>query len=282
MDKDTQRRKAERLRELHRGPSILVLPNAWDVASAVVFAEAGFDAVATTSAGVAAVFGYPDGQRIPRDTMLDMVERIANAVDVPVTADMEAGYGDSEADMVALAEGLIAAGAVGLNLEDTASDGPEPLLDVAAQVEKIRIIGATAAVRGVPLVLNARTDVYLLEVGAESERFEEAVRRLNAYLQAGADCSFVPGVRDAATIGKLVRAVDGPLSVLAGLGTPSTRDLAELGVARVSVGSGPMRATMALTRHVAVELRQRGTYGSFTESAVPYADANRMLDSDSV
>ena len=136
MDRLTQYEKAERLRALHHGPAPLVLPNAWDVASAVVVAAAGFEAVASSSAGVAATLGYPDGERISREEMLDMVARIAVAVDLPVTADMEAGYGETVAAAVATAEGVIAAGAVGLNIEDAAStaSGGSLLLEVEAQV----------------------------------------------------------------------------------------------------------------------------------------------------
>src|SRR5438067_224560 len=174
MDTRTQREKAERLRALHHGPAILVLPNAWDVAGAVLFTQAGFGAIATTSAGIAAALGYPDGQRISRDEMLAVVGRIAAAVELPVTADVEAGYGETVAAAVETAEGVIAAGAVGLNLEDATDAGPEPLADVAAQVEKIRAIREVAAERDIPLVLNARTDVYLLELGEPDARFAEA------------------------------------------------------------------------------------------------------------
>lgn len=271
----TQREKAERLRELHRGPGILVLPNAWDAISAVLFAQAGFAAIATTSAGVAFSLGYPDGERIGREEMLAVVARIAAAVDVPVTADMEAGYGDA----AATAEGVIAAGAVGLNLEDAAKsvDGG-PLVDVPDQVAKIRAVRAVAGARGVPLVLNARTDVYLLGVGEPAGRFDEAVRRLRAYREAGADSLFVPGVRDAGTIGRLVRAVDGPLNILAGAGTPPVAELERLGVARVSVGSGPQRATLALVRRIAAELREQGTYSTFTEESLSHGAVNRLLE----
>lgn len=277
METRPQSDKAERLRALHRGPAILILPNAWDVASAVVVAQAGFEAIATSSAGIAATLGYPDGERVSRDEMLSMVARIAAAVALPVTADMEAGYGATVADAAATAEGVIAAGAVGLNFEDTADGGASPLLEIAAQVERIRAIREVGAARGVPLVVNARTDVYLLEVGDPAGRFDEAVRRLSAYRAAGADCLFVPGVRDAATIGRLAGAVDGPLNILAGAGTPPIPELACLGVARVSVGSGPARATLALLRRIALELRDQGTYTALTEEALSYAELNQLL-----
>jgi 2-methylisocitrate lyase-like PEP mutase family enzyme len=165
---------------------------------------------------------------------------------------------------------------VGLNLEDTpgAADA-SPLADVAVQVEKIRAIRAVAAERGIPLVLNARTDVYLRAVGDPGGRFEETVRRLRAYREAGADCLFVPGVRDAATIGRLVSAVDGPLNILAVDGTPPIAELARLGVARVSVGSGSMRTTV---RRIAVELRDYGTYTAFTLDALSHTDVRRLLE----
>ncbi|MGH2441712.1 MAG: isocitrate lyase/PEP mutase family protein [Chloroflexota bacterium] len=277
MELKSQREKAEKLRSMHRGSEILVLPNAWDAASAVIFAEAGFQAVASTSAGVAAVLGYPDGQIISRDEMVMMVGVIARAVDVPVTADMEAGYGDSPDAMVELSRALLDAGAVGLNLEDAAYGGDKPLLDQALAIEKIQTIRETSGKLGVSLVVNARTDVYLLEVGEPEERFTETVRRLNAYYAAGADSVFAPGVRDAETIGKLVQALDGPLNILAGTGTPPIAELAALGVRRVSLGSGPMRATMTLTHRIAAQLRDEGVYTEFTEGAIAHSGVNELM-----
>lgn len=270
--------KAARLRDLHRGPGILVLPNAWDVASARIIEEAGFAAIASTSAGVANALGYPDGERISRDEMLAVVARIAAAVRAPVTADMEEGYGATVEEVVETARAVIAAGAVGMNLEDSTSAGPGPLEDLSRQAEKIAAIRQMCDAEGLPFVLNARTDVYLAEVGPPEGRFDETVRRLNAYRRAGADCLFAPGVRDAATIGRLAQAVEGPLNVLAVAGTPPLAELERLGVARVSLGSGPMRATMALLRRTARELREQGTYGSFTENTMPYDEANRLFE----
>jgi 2-methylisocitrate lyase-like PEP mutase family enzyme len=263
--------KAQLLRSLHVPGDPVVLPNAWDVASAVVFAaHPRCRAIATTSAGVAAVLGYPDGEAVSPAEMIEAVARIAAAVDVPVTADMEGGYGDTAAEIAAVAERLGAAGAAGLNLEDAHSGG---LVDPDLHCRKIDALRET----GVPLVINARTDVYLLGVGEPAERFDHAVGRMNAYLGAGADSAFVPGVTDAELIGRLVEAVEGPLNVLAVAGTPPVAELARLGVARVSVGSGPMRAALALARRIADEVLERGEYSSFTEEAVPYPELNRML-----
>jgi 2-methylisocitrate lyase-like PEP mutase family enzyme len=258
------------LRELHRGPRILVLPNAWDVASARIFEKAGFPAIATTSAGIAFSLGYPDGQRIPRDEMITVVKRIVNAVAVPVTADVESGYGDA----VATAQALMGAGTAGMNLEDVTGDDETSLVGIAAQCRIIEEIRATT-----DLVINARTDIYLMGIGDAATRFERSLERVNAYLGAGADSVFVPGVRDADTIGRLVRAVKGPLNILAVAGAPTITELERLGVRRVSVGSGPMRASMGLTERIAREMLDHGTYTSMTEHPIAYADANRLFAS---
>jgi len=271
-----QRAKAKRFLELHTSGRLLVLPNAWDAGSARIFEHAGFQALGTTSAGVALSLGYPDGERVSRAEMLEAVRRTASAVAIPVTADLEAGYGRAVNDAVETARGAIAAGAVGMNFEDSTSD--DRLVDVVAQVERIRAIKKLAEAEKIAFVLNARTDVFLLGVGEPAGRFDEAVRRANAYREAGADCLFVPGVTDAETIGRLVRAITGPLNVLAGRDTPRIAELERLGVARVSVGSGPMRATLALTQRIAQELRERGTYAGFTENTPPLRHFNRLFE----
>jgi 2-methylisocitrate lyase-like PEP mutase family enzyme len=270
--------RANRFRQLHDRSRILVLPNAWDVASARVFEEAGFPAIASTSAGVAATLGYPDGEAISREEMAQAVARIVRYVRVPVTADMEAGYGKSPEAAAATVEAVIAAGAVGINLEDAFAE-MNPLFEIPAQVERVQAAREAATRLGAPIVINARTDVYLMGVGKESERFEHAVRRANAYRKAGADCLFVPGVRDAATIGALARAIDGPINVLAGPGTPPISELQKLGVARVSLGSGPMRAALTYARRIALELRDCGTYDLFTRDVLTHAEVNALMKS---
>ena len=277
MDSSTQQARAEALRALHDGPFPLILLNAWDVIGARIFEEAGCRAIGTTSAGIAATLGYPDGERVSRDEQLAVVERIANAVAVPVSADIEAGYGETPEAVAGTTRAAIAAGAVGLNLEDGTGDPDRPLTDIALQVAKIRAVRAAAAAAGMPVVLNARTDVYWAAVGDVDRRFEAAVERLQAYRVAGADCLFVPGVYDAATIGRLVRAVEGPLNVLAGAGTPAIAELSRLGVRRVSVGSAAMRATLGLVRRIAGELLLQGAHTQLTTGAIPYADVNRLL-----
>jgi 2-methylisocitrate lyase-like PEP mutase family enzyme len=256
--------KANLLRELHS--SFLVLTNAWDVASARIFEHAGFPAIGTTSAGVAFSLGYPDGEKIPQHEMIAAVARIAERVSVPVTADVEAGYGDP----AETARKVWAAGAVGMNLEDVTGDR---LHEIEEQVSAIRAIRAATP----KMVINARTDIFLNAIGEESTRFDRTVERLNAFIAAGADCSFAPGVRDRQTIGRLTKAVHGPLNILATAGSPPLAEMKSLGVARVSVGSGPMRATLGLSDRIAKELRDQGTYSAMLDGAIPYADVNELF-----
>jgi 2-methylisocitrate lyase-like PEP mutase family enzyme len=277
MDLGTQAEKAERFRKLHQGPRILVLPNVWDVASARILEEAGYPAIATSSAAIAFSLGHPDGQRISRDEMLDAVARIAHGVRVPVSADMESGYGSTVKDMVETAKAVIAAGAIGMNLEDVTGDDESSYVDLPLQVEKIRAIKETAASAGVPIVLNARTDIYLMPIGEEATRFEQTVERLRAYRKAGADCVFAPGVSDRDTIARLVKAVGAPLNILISAGCPSLAELEKIGVARVSAGSAVMRATLGLVRRIGKELKEAGTYDSLFAGAIPFADLNRMM-----
>jgi 2-methylisocitrate lyase-like PEP mutase family enzyme len=276
MTIEAQKVAAMAFRGMHRGPKILLLPNAWDVVSARIVEDAGFGAIATTSAGIAFTLGYPDGEKISRAEMLARVGRIARAVKVPVTADVEAGYGPRPEDAARTAREVIEAGAVGMNLEDGAEDAAQPLVELSLQLEKIRVVREAALKTGVLLVLNARTDVYLAKVGDPERRYDEAVRRLVAYRDAGADCVFLPGVTDAETIERIVRDVKCPLNILAGPGAPTVPELQKLGVARVTLGSGPMRATLGLVRKMAAELKATGTYAAL-EGAIPHAEVNRML-----
>jgi len=274
-DIEKQKAQAHAFRSMHHGPKILLLPNIWDVASARVLEEAGFGAMATTSAGIAFTLGYPDGQKISREEMLARVARIGRAVKVPVTADVEAGYGDRAEDAAETARGVIESGAVGMNLED-GTGRPGHLVELSSQLDKIRAVRETALKSGVPLVLNARTDVYLEQIGAPETRYGETVRRLLAYRDAGADCVFAPGLSDAETISRLVQDVRCPLNILAGPGSPSVPELQKLGVARVSLGSAPMRATLGLVHRMAEELKSTGTYAAL-EDAPSHADVNRMV-----
>lgn len=274
----TQKEKAIQFRRLHSGPDMLVLPNAWDAASARVLEQAGFQAIATTSSGVAASLGYPDGQHISRDMLPGVVENITRVVACPVSIDLEAGFGDTIDDVVNTVKAIIRAGAVGINIEDTTKQGQPSLLDKAYQVELLKAIQEAAASMDVPLVINARTDVYLLPGADATSRFEQAVERANAYLQAGADCTFPIGVSDAPTIARLVKAIAGPINVIAGPPAPTLPELAQLRVARVTFASGLMRATLGHLRHMARELRAHGTYTSMDEHMLDGKDFRTLFE----
>jgi len=277
MDSRAQAAKAEQFRKLHHGAKLLLLPNAWDVASARILEQAGHPAIATTSAGIAYSLGYADGQNISRDEMLSMVARIARAVRVPVTADLEAGYGTTPQAMAETVTAAIEAGAIGMNLEDLSGDDEQPLVDLQLQIEKIEAIRETAAARGVPFVLNARTDIFLAAIGPETTRFERTVERLRAYAKAGADCVFAPGLTDLETIARLVKAVEAPLNILALANCPPIAELERIGVARVSTGSGIMRAAMGVVERVAREMIAERSCESMFAGATPYIDLKRMM-----
>ena len=274
-----QRERAATFRRLHppAASDILVLPNAWDAMSARVIELAGARAIATTSSGVSWALGRPDGQGLTRDEMAAAIGRIVTAVGIPVTADVEAGYGEgTPEDVAATVRAVIAAGAIGINLEDGPGRGGEPLLPAEAHAERIEAARSAAKSAGVDLFINARTDVYLREAGAEGGRLEETLRRARAYRAAGADGIFVPGVADATTIGRLVVGVGAPLNVLAGRAGPTIPELRVLGVARMSVGPSIALAVMARIRATAEELLGPGSYDALS-GAMAFDEADGLF-----
>lgn len=268
-----QLQQARRFRELH-GMRPLILPNAWDPASARVIEASGAPAIATTSAGISWSFGRSDGQRLRREEMLQMIGNIVECVDVPVSADIESGYGNgSGKDVSSTVQALIAMGVAGINLEDSPGRDGQMLLAPEEQAERIRMARQTANSVGGDLVINARTDVYLFQVGDVKTRFSAAVDRARLCRSAGADCVFVPGVIDISTIGELVKAIEGPLNIMAMPGAPSAKQLGEIGVARVSVGPWIAQAALAAAQRAARELVEQGTYTSL-EASLPFAELN--------
>ena len=276
MPNSERAQKAEAFRKMHLEGDILLLPNVWDVASARIIESAGFPAIATSSAGIAFAQGFPDGQKIPAERMLAVIAEISKAVQVPVTADVEAGYGSKPEDAARTSRRVIEAGAVGMNFEDATGDPARPLFDLEEQVERIRAIREQGKSLGVPLVVNARTDVYLLQIGEANTRYGEALRRLSAYRDAGADCLFVPGLMDLSTIRQFVADLKCPVNILAVPSSPSVAELKGAGVRRVSLGSGPMRAAMGLLRRLATEVAMDGTY-SFLRDAPSHAEMNKLM-----
>lgn len=278
MNSALQKEKALAFRKLHQGPPILVLPNAWDCLSAWTFEQAGFPAVATTSGGIASLFGYPDGQRIPSRLMLGMAGRITSVVSIPVTADLEAGYGSTPLEVAETITGAIKVGLVGANLEDSTGDPERPLNETQRQVEIIKAARQAADRAGLPFFINARTDVFVRGPGDETSRLQEAVGRAVAYREAGADGIFVIGVKDRDLIAKLVRQIHAPINILAGPGSPPIAELQELGVARVSFGSGLLRGTLPLLRDMARELRQTGACQALEQTEFSHIAINQLFE----
>jgi 2-methylisocitrate lyase-like PEP mutase family enzyme len=281
----TQEEKARRLLELHRGEAPLVLVNVWDAASARIVEDAGFPAVATGSAGVAFALGCPDGQKLPWIEMLAAITRIAGAVKVPVTADIEAGFSgpgaeDESQQLEATIEQVIGAGAVGINLEDALPYHGDrgPLYSLADQVARIRAARKAGLKRGIHLVINARTDAYWQKDVHPEEALRNTLERGTAYLKAGADCIFVPGLRSPEHIRAVVQELNAPVNILAATGSPAIPELKKLGVKRISMGSGPMRATLGLLRRIAHEAQTTGTYNLLLDEAIPYQEMNKMFD----
>jgi 2-methylisocitrate lyase-like PEP mutase family enzyme len=206
--------------------------------------------------------------------MMDIVRRIANAVDVPVSADVEAGYGPTEEDVAETIRGVIEAGAVGANIEDTDKLNPGTLVDFDLAVARIRAGRKAADAAGVSVVINARADGF--HYGKGDEVFADVVKRANAYLEAGADCTFVPFISDGELIGRVAAAINGPMNVLAGPDTPSVPELRALGVKRVTVGGGFTKAALTLVQKGAEELKNTGTF-EFTRGVLSQPEVHRIL-----
>jgi 2-methylisocitrate lyase-like PEP mutase family enzyme len=275
MKTSDQAKLAEAFRGRHRAPPLLLLPNAWDAMSARIFEAAGFEAVATTSGGIAWALGYPDGQKAPWHEVVAATERVVRAVRVPVTADIEAGYGETPDDVAASVSEIIRAGVVGINLEDSTPQPELPIRTIEDAVARIRAARRAATEAGVPIVINARIDVYSKHIGEERTRFAETVRRGDAYMAAGADCLFPFGA-DIKTLAELVKAIQAPINIVGRSGTPPIDQLERIGVARVSTASGPALAAISFTRHIADELRATGQF-DVLKSTVTRADVQTLL-----
>lgn len=263
---DSQNDKARLLRSFHDGRG-LILANAWDAGSAAVIADAGAAAIATTSSGVSWALGRRDGQHLTRAEMARAVRSIVDAVDLPVTADVEGGYGPTPQDVAATVEATLAAGAVGINLEDSRAVGG-PLFSLEEQSERLRGAREAAEAGDVPdMVINARTDVFLFTIGELDGRLDEVRRRADGYAEAGADCLFVPGLLDLAVLESLVTALPLPVNAMAGPGGPTVEELRSVGVQRISVGSTIAQVAYTAARLAARELLTSGTYGACEEAA---------------
>src|SRR5262245_22790086 len=274
MNKPDRKSVAARFRDLNRKGGLL-LPNAWDAASARIFEKAGFPAIGTTSAGIAYSRGWRDGQQIERAEMMREIAVIARAVRVPVTADIEAGYGHRPADVAETVEAVLDAGAVGVNLEDNTNGArEEPLYGIDEQAARIAAARAAADRRGIALVINARTDTFLAEVGADiEERVAATIARGRAYLKAGADLIFVTLVVDPTIVRRLVDGIGGPLSLMILPDAPSAATLLAAGATRISIGQTAMLAALGAVAEIAEEMRQKGTWSAIERSFYGFGEA---------
>ena len=259
--------KSRRLRELVLAPEILVMPGAYDVLSALLFEQMGFKAIQGTSGGIAAALGYPDGEVMSRDLTVEITGKIAGAVSVPVNADAERGYGD-ENEISETVRALVAVGTAGMNVEDGAGGKPggaRGLVEISEQLRKIAAVVETKRALGSEFFLNARVDALMVMTDDPKKALDEAIRRGNAYAAAGGDCIFFMHAVSRDTIGRLVKEVNAPVSVLAGPQTPGVSELQDLGVARVSYGSAFMKAAIGATRRLAQEIQDKGTITALKE-----------------
>lgn len=276
MDKATQTALAQRFRDMHSSPPLLLLPNAWDAMSARIFEAAGFSAVATTSGGVAWALGYPDGEQAPWSEIVAATARIARSVRVPVTADIEGGYGATPADVASSIADIIGAGAVGVNLEDSTPQADMPIRSIEDAAARIRAARNAATEAGVPLVINARIDIYSKHIGADATRFDETVRRAKAYIAAGADCVYPIGLTDIKTVEELVKAVKAPINIIGRHGMPPADQWERIGVARISTATGPTLATISLARQLAEDLYAERRFDKLT-ATVTRADLQKLF-----
>lgn len=275
MDKQTQIERAARFRALHDRKRVLLLPNAWDAGSTRVFADLGFPAIATTSAGVAWSLGYPDGEQAPLAEVIAATRRIVRATALPVSADIEAGYGETPEAVGASVRAVIDAGVAGINLEDGVQH--VTLRDVDDAARRIAAARAAAHAAGVPIVINARVDVWMVGMGAnETERLDEALQRARAYLAAGADCIYPIGLIERATIAALVAALDAPVNLGARPGLPDLAELGRLGVARVSTATRLATLALSAARAGADALGRTGRVEAL-DAPFGYKDMQRLF-----
>jgi 2-methylisocitrate lyase-like PEP mutase family enzyme len=278
MVSSIQKEKAEMFLKFHQDKEILVLLNSWDTGSSRLIEACGYKAIATTSMGIAAALGYPDCEIITLSEMINAITGIVNAVQVPVTVDIEAGYGNNINEIIDSVKKIIATGIVGINIEDSIDLSPA-LIDEMEFCERISAIRALSNSLGFHLVINARTDSFYTSSGSTREKLAESIKRGNKYREAGADCIFVQPVWEKETISTLVKEIHAPINILSnpaigtGILPPSVRELQDLGVARLSLGSSLMKATLALIKKVADELSEKGTYHILLDSMSPLPDA---------
>ncbi|HEX7867233.1 MAG TPA: isocitrate lyase/phosphoenolpyruvate mutase family protein [Variovorax sp.] len=271
---DAQQQKTDIFHRLHTGPDPLVLVNAWDAASARIVERAGATVIGTTSAGMAWSLGYADGERMPVGELIAACARICRVAGVPVSVDVESGYGDSTQAVCDVAGALIDMGAAGVNIEDGTRPGTRELAPPEVQCERIAAIRKLDA----RFFINARTDVYFVPWDDPAARFEEALRRAKLYAEAGADGIFVPGMSNLEEIARLSGALGVPLNVYAGYaGAPPAETLARAGARRISLGCGPLQSALGLVSRIAGEAFEHGRFGMMGEGMLSVGELNALF-----
>lgn len=274
MITEKQKEKARVFSAMHKENNMFVLPNAWDVGSAYVFEKQGFKAVATSSAGIAYDLGYPDGEDISLDDLLCVVDKIVSRVEIPLSVDFERGYAETVKEVKSNAQKLLFAGAVGFNIEDGLPDGTLSSLD--EQLKKIKALSELKRELDIDFVINARTCAYWLNVASDEEKLKIALARGSAFVEAGADCVFIPGAIDEVTVSKLVRGINAPINIILNGAYNNFAGLEKLGVRRLSVGSNPVRFIYEKTIRLADNL-MHGYVGDMLSNGFTYAQANEYF-----
>jgi 2-methylisocitrate lyase-like PEP mutase family enzyme len=271
----SQKEKAEAFRALHHGDKILILPNAWDVPSAHIFENAGFPAVATSSAGMLVSLGYPDGEDIPKEEFLAAIRRIARVLTIPLSVDIVGGFGETTEKAVEFVHEVIDAGGIGINIEDFADETKELVL-LDKQVAKLKAIRRQADSDGIPLVINARTDALWYGEGDNEAKLSEAIRRAVAYKDNGADCVYPMGLADASSISRFVKELNFPVNVMIRKGLPTIKELEKLGVKRLSFGPSASYAAMGFLKRVSKEVLMYGDYNGLIDGAISFDELNNL------
>lgn len=278
MDISKQINLANKFQNLHHNKKMFILPNAWDVGSAVVYEKYNFQSVGTTSAGFAYSLGYPDGEKIDFQHIVKLVKQITERVNIPVSVDIELGYADTIDGVVENVTKIIEAGAVGINIEDGYPKQIPYLEELGIQTNKILAISKLREKLGIPFVINARTCVYLIEVGKEEDRLSIAIERGNAFHKAGADCIFIPGAIKESIIEKLIKNIEAPINILATPSTNNLENLERLGVRRLSLGSAPARAAYSNLIENVRQIQNENKISRLLDHDFSYDLANNLFD----
>ncbi|AKA70541.1 isocitrate lyase/PEP mutase family protein [Clostridium scatologenes] len=277
MNNTKQLHLAKQFQELHHGNKMFILPNAWDVGSAVIYEKSNFLAIGTTSAGFAYSLGYPDGEKIDFEYIVQTVKRITERVSIPVSVDIELGYASTIDGIVENVTKIIEAGAVGINIEDGYSAKTPYLEDLDIQIKKIQALSKLKEKLGIPFVINARTCVFFIKAGKSEERLSIAIERGNAFHKSGADCVFVPGAIEESIISKLIENIPAPINVLATPITSNLENLEQLGVRRLSLGSSSVRKAYSSLIESVQEIQGENKILKLLNHDFSYETANKIF-----